>query len=315
MRMPPNKKIMAATAVVCLILLGMSPLIIAESGIKSILTRKVESAVNLEDTYQKNLQQISFNLNNYTDVGDREYWAVLIGIGDYPGEYLDLPYSVNEIFSFKNTLLNGGNWMESHIRVLVNSQANRSGIFDAISWLESNADGNDVSILYYAGHGGQTPSNEYLMVYNGSISDDELDEKLDNVEGRLVVILDSCHSGGFIEELGERNRVVLTACKKDNLTYQYSEIESGIFGYFINISLQKFTKAAEGTFLFAYLGSVFYSKKLSREYGEDYTIYPCFYDGTLGRTKIINHHSYVQTFLYDILFMSINNDNLEIWKM
>jgi len=313
--MSPSKKIIAVTAVMCLILLGTSPLPIAESEIKSIFTKNSASAVNQEDIYKKNLQQTSFNLNNPNYLDNREYWAVIIGIGDYPGENLDLPYSVNEIISFKNTLLNGGNWKESNINVLVDSQANRPGIFDAISWLESNADGNDVSIIYYAGHGGQSPSNEYLMVYNGSISDEELDEKLDDVEGRVVIILDACHSGGFIEEIGERNRVVLTSCKKDNLTYQYSKLESGIFGYFINISLEKYTKAAEGTFVFTYISCVYYTKKLSEKYGEDYTIYPCFYDGTLGRTKIINHHSYVKTFLYDLLSMSINNDNLEIWKM
>ena len=193
--MSPSKKIIAVTAVICLILLGTSPSTIAESEIKSIFTKNSASAVNHEDTYKNDLQQTSFNLNNPNFIDNREYWAVIIGIGDYPGENHDLPYSVNEIIAFKNTLLNGGNWNESNINVLVDSQANRPGIFDAIGWLESNADENDVSIIYYAGHGGQTPSNEYLMVYNGSISDEELDEKLDTVEGRVVIILDACHSG------------------------------------------------------------------------------------------------------------------------
>lgn len=244
----------------------------------------------------------------------KDYWAVLIGINDYPGSSGDLPFSVNEILSFRNTLLEGGNWQDSHIRVLTDSDATVNGVFDALNWLDENEDKNDISIIYYAGHGSRNSSNERLQIYDGYISDIDLDAKLDDMEGNIVIILDCCYSGGFINEVGQRGRVILAACQKDSLTYQDYNLKSGIFGYFVNFSLQKITKGAEGTFLVAYISSVIYSNRLSQKYEADYTIYPCIYDGIFGRTKIIKRHSFFNAFIPS-LFPIPRNDRLQIWKM
>jgi hypothetical protein len=245
----------------------------------------------------------------------KEYWAVLVGINNYPGSSGDLPYSINEILSFKTTLLAGGNWEESHIRVVTDEDATRDGIFDALQWLASNEDTNDVSVFFYAGHGGQGSSNEYLSVYDSTIYDYELDEQLDDLEGCIVVILDCCHAGGFIEDIGERGRVVLSACRKDNLTFQYSGLKSGIFGYFINVSLQKYTKFAEGTFLVAFVASYLYSKKLSEDYAGDYTIIPRIYDGCFGRVRLINRHSYSSVSFHELFLIPNSNRELRMWNM
>ena len=309
-----NKKIIAFIILAHFIFSVIAPAIVAEYEIYNFTTKKNTSLLEF-DIADKDRDITPLNLNDNAFTEGREYWAVLIGINNYPGHSSDLPYSINEIFSFRDTLLEGGNWNESHIRVLTDSEANRFDIFNAISWLSSNADEDDISIFYYAGHGGRTPSNEYLLVYEGDISDDELDEKLDDVEGRLVVILDSCYSGGFIEEIGERGRVVLTACKKDEETYQVHNLSSGIFGYFLNASLKWLTKSAESTFLFTWIFSVYYSNQLSQEFDGEYTIHPRFYDGTLGSTKLINRNSYIKKLLFEIFTMSIENNKLNIWKM
>ena len=244
----------------------------------------------------------------------KDYWAVLIGINDYPGSSNDLPFSINEILSFRNTLLDGGNWQDSHIQVLTDSDATEDGVFDALNWLDENEDENDISIIYYAGHASQNSSNERLQIYDYSISDIDLDAKLDEMEGDIIIILDCCYSGGFIDELGQRGRIVLAACQNDGYAYQDVNLKSGIFGYFVNFSLQKITKSTEGTFLIAYISSVIYSKRLSQKYESDYTIYPCIYDGIFGRTKIIKHHSYFNVFSPS-LFPIPRNDRLHIWKM
>ena len=309
-RMPSKKSILAVIIVGYLILVGITPNIVAEN----FITKKGISA-EYEDSPKKNFLNNPDNLEDDTCIDGREYWAILIGINNYPGTQGDLPYSINEILSFKRTLLNGGNWNETHIRVLTNSQANKPAIFDAIEWLDSNADEDDISIFYYAGHGKRSSSNEYLQVYNETISDEELDEKLDEVDGKIVVILDSCYSGGFIEEVGEKGRIVLTACKKDEVTYQVHNLSSGIFGYFINISLEWLTKSAETTFLFTWFFSVYYSKRLSQEFNDDYNIHPRMYDGTLSMVRLIDHHSYSMKILSKIYTMPIENNDLNIWKM
>lgn len=309
-----NRKLISTFIIFFYFLLIISPNVIADIELKNtFLINKTkiisDNLINLKEKFEKNLS-IKYN--------DIQYRAVLIGINDYPGETGDLPYSVNEINSFKKTLIDGENWIETNIQTITDNQATINNIITSIEWLSINADDNDISIFYYSGHGSRDLNNEYLFVYDGTISDIELDEKLDTINGRVIVILDSCYSGGFVEDLKEYKRIVMAACGENNLTYQYSGFESGIFGYFVNLSLEKMTKNAEFTFLFAYIGTVYYSKKLSEEYGEDYSIYPKFSDGTIGITKIINRHNLTQTFIYELFDNTINkiiNKEFSIWRM
>ena len=239
----------------------------------------------------------------------KEYWAVLVAINAYGGSFL--PYSINEITQFKNTLLDGGNWKESNILMLTDEEATINGIITSIEWLESNADENDVSLFYFVGHGKKSGDTESIIAYGGSMTDLELDQHLDRINGTVVTILDSCYSGGFIDELKQRGRIVLTACAADENTYQVRDLESGIFGYYLNLTLESYTKFAEGTYLLTWLFSVSYSQKLSKQYNESYTIHPQIYDGTLTRTRLINHHSYFNNvfskFIYSLSFSKENS--------
>jgi len=181
--------------------------------------------------------------------------------------------------------------------------------------LEEKSDENDISIFYFAGHGGQSQDIEYLSFYDKSISDVELDKKLDNITGTLIIILDSCHSGGFIEELKQPGRIILTACKKNELTYQVHNLSSGIFGYFLNLSLDYFTKKAETTYILTSIFCIYYSNKLSEEFDGEYTIHPQIFDGTIINTKIINRHAYLTKYFSEILSNLVKHNNHRIWKM
>jgi hypothetical protein len=239
---------------------------------------------------------------------------VLAGIGDYPGTE-DLPYSISEITALQKTLLAGGNWNASHILILRDGQVTRQALLMAFEWLSEQAEDDDISLFYYAGHGGKNSTNEYLVLYDGSLSDSDLDRTLDTVQGKIVVMLDSCYSGGFTEELGERGRVILTACKKTEKTYQVQDLNSGIFGYFVNLSLGWFTKSAEVTYFLTWFLSVSYSHKLSKEYEKDYMVHPMLYDGTLGKTKLIQHHPFMDPWVLSLLNRPLDKEKLTLWRM
>ena len=237
-----------------------------------------------------------------------------MGIRDYPSGS-DLYYSLNEIKSFKNTLLMGDNWNESNIILLTDEDATKNNIFDSFDWLESNSDYNDLSIFYFVGHGGRSLDNEYIVAYDETIYDEELDEHLDGINGDQVVIIDSCYSGGFIKELRQRGRIVLTACKKDELTYQVKNLSSGIFGFFLNVSLEMLSKNIETAFRLTWLFSLIYSKKLSNQFDGDYTIHPQMYDGIFGKTKIIKNSIFTSYSISRFIFMSLEKNKQNIWKV
>jgi len=242
------------------------------------------------------------------------YWAVLIGLNNYPGTENDLPFSVKEITSFQNTLLNSKNWKQSNIKILTDNNATNSSLISAIQWLDENEDSNDVSIFYFAGHGSTNyDGHEYIKLFDVKIIDRELDSLLDNLEGKVIVILDSCKSGGFIEELHQNKRIILTACSKDELAYQDYNLQNGIFGYFLNMSLAKFAKSAEMAFLFTYPLCIYYSKKISEQYNTDYTFHPVKDDKTIGLSKIITWRKFLPNSSVNISSLISKFRDLKIW--
>lgn len=244
----------------------------------------------------------------------KDYWAVLIGINDYPGTSGDLPYSINEINSFKKTLITKGNWNESHIKMIKDSEANHDNIIDALEWLGEQETSIDVSIIYFVGHGGKIDNNYTFSAYDSKIFDYELDTAFDSYDGRIVLIMDCCHSGGFVETVKGRGRMIMAACDKDGLAYQYKPLKSGFFGYFLNVTLEKLTYTAEASFFIAAPLTYLYSLQISKEYEEDYIVKPKASDRTFGPTRIIkNIFQRSKNSFIDIIPSVVKSDERDLW--
>ncbi len=79
-------------------------------------------------------------------------------------------------------------------------------------------DGTDEAFCTYANPNEEwSPRNTANFWY-----DDELDIKLDEISYRhMVIVIDTCHSGGFIPDLCGPNRIVCTSGREDEITYSY----------------------------------------------------------------------------------------------
>lgn len=93
----------------------------------------------------------------------------------------------------------------SVVNSLVGEQATRSNILQAIVSSFAQANDNDISYFYFSGHGWSDgtvttilPYDALLENYSRDITVEELAATLGNIPGTKVVIIDSCHSGGFI---------------------------------------------------------------------------------------------------------------------
>ena len=255
---------------------------------------------------------IKNNVSNDNETVDKEndiffqknYFALLIGINDYPGDWGDLPYSINEINSFKKTLLDKGNWDEENIKMITDSDATHDNIINNLELLGEKEKKFDISIIYFVGHGGSLNQNYSFSTYDAKIFDYELDSIFDGFDGRIVLIMDCCNSGGFVETVKGKGRVIMAACEKDGLTYQYKPLKSGFFGYFLNLTLDKYTYTAEGSFIIAAPLTYIYSKKISDELGKDYIVRPTASDRTLGFIRLI------RPFWTKLFSKSVNNEIL-----
>ncbi|HZK11237.1 MAG TPA: caspase family protein [Atribacterota bacterium] len=148
-------------------------------------------------------------------VNETVYRALCVGVGDYmyfPDIYgnIDLPgtpYDVNRIcYTLDRCRFGSADTEFSEIWYNTDWSATKSAILQGITNVFAEADYNDVSYFYFTGHGIRVNNISYLcptevnyfLPMSTYISVDELENALSTIPGTKVVILDSCHSGGFI---------------------------------------------------------------------------------------------------------------------
>ncbi len=174
--------------------------------------------------------------------------ALIIAVGDYPeaGGWPDIA-STNDIAHVKATL-DVLNFKSSDITVVKNAQATKEGILNAFDALERKVNPGDFVLIHFSGHGQQivddnneeidqldeaivpydSPLDFEQGVYEGErlIRDDEIGIVTDAIrkklrsDGRLVLIMDSCHSGsgtrGFGNSRGTTKLMAPKNFKKSN---------------------------------------------------------------------------------------------------
>lgn len=216
---------------------------------------------------------------------NRNTWAVLIGISEYEYESSQLPrlaYAAKDARDVANALLNNG-WSRDHIHVLTDEQATERNIRLALeSWL-TKARPEDTILLYWAGHGYPDPDDPrriYLACYDTDINFPVTGMRMDRVRNMLeernahnvVVIADTCHSGGLMVRSGGSERAVgrvmteslganrpareaseqdplppgwifMTAADTDRLAIEHSSLSNGLFTH---VLLQGLAGAADG---------------------------------------------------------------------
>lgn len=168
---------------------------------------------------------------------DIVYRALLIGVGDYENDdgvdLTDLdgpPYDVDRIMQVLDKCKFGSDEVEfSLIDLLKDLNATKEVIINRIASTFSDADNDDISYFYFSGHGyldtGTNisylcPTDTTLVVdISTMISVDELEIALSAIPGTKVVILDTCHSGGFIGK-GKSEMII----SKEELTSFNDEI-------------------------------------------------------------------------------------------
>jgi hypothetical protein len=105
---------------------------------------------------------------------------------------------------------------KAHLRLLLNQDATRNRIGEAIYWLASSVDEDDLTLFYFTGHGGAdglAPHDAQRDSSSHDITPEVLDRWLDALSSkRVIVIIDSCKAGGYAMELARSGRVVLASC-------------------------------------------------------------------------------------------------------
>ncbi|MGB4843480.1 MAG: caspase family protein, partial [Ferruginibacter sp.] len=154
--------------------------------------------------------------------------ALIVAIGNYPEPDINnwkVINSVNDVPLIKNTLVNSQHFSEKNIQLLIDSEATKKGILDALDKLYASVQKGDIVVIHFSSHGQQLEDDNadeidgldeaivpygaafdenparYKELAEGYIRDDLFGEKVTQLRnklgrnGDLLVILDACHSG------------------------------------------------------------------------------------------------------------------------
>jgi uncharacterized caspase-like protein len=163
-----------------------------------------------------------------------------VGVNEYDGD-LRLKNAVSDANGLADALAaNSRSLFPRGLDVArkTDKQANKAGVLAALDALKGRVKPQDVTIVFFAGHGHIEPvdekSSKYYLLPHGvdldklpatAISEDELKTRLVAIEGRVVLILDACH-GGTVNIKGLAGR--RAAGTTDRLERSFSDEQVGV---------------------------------------------------------------------------------------
>ena len=138
----------------------------------------------------------------------RKLYALVVGVSDYADPAMKLTYAAKDARDFDKALKGqkGAYYVDVETRVLTDREVTRSSIIDGLAWLKTVATNpNDVSVVFLAGHGLTDEKQTYWFlpsdasggddVHAKGVSQDEVRMSLQNLSGRVLWFLDTCHAG------------------------------------------------------------------------------------------------------------------------
>ena len=144
--------------------------------------------------------------------GIEERWAVLIGGPEREANQINVEIT--------RTILVQRGWDPSHIWTIYPEESTLSNVEHAIKQMKENEDMDDICLIGWSAHGAYRKNkNEYYIYLKGTLKGSQLDEWLDEFSCKgMLIIAESCQSGGAIYTMAQPKRVIITSCDVDEST-------------------------------------------------------------------------------------------------
>lgn len=143
-------------------------------------------------------------------------YVVAIGISDYDKKDIGLEYADDDARAIGPLFAAQKGRLFKHVytRSLYNAQASRVNIIEALEWLEKKVSQKDIALVFIAAHGYNERGSYYVLPCDGkpdslrstAVNWDDFADILGSLPGRVLLFLDTCHSGGFDPDALERFR-------------------------------------------------------------------------------------------------------------
>ncbi len=174
---------------------------------------------------------------------EAEFWAVIVGVADYEN-LTDLTWADDDARDIADEL--SLVWGDDHVYLLTDSMATKQNIQNAITnWLAQREDADDVVLFFYSGRsysaGYLAPHDSLTTSYANDISANELNGWLDTLNSDNIVLMNL--SGYLLNTLSKTGRIVLTPNASGEDNWATSDLDHGVFVYFVLEALYDFEGA------------------------------------------------------------------------
>lgn len=205
-----------------------------------------------------NGQPIEQTITNIRKSTKTKVHALIIGISTYTHMPV-LKYSDDDAYRMYAFLKSpeGGAVRDDQIRMLIDEEATRSNIKDAMKEIFLKAGKDDLVLMYYSGHG---LKDCFLPIdfdrYNNKLFHDEINEILQRSPAKYkLCIADACHSGGlamkgggdvddysdeqvintYYNKLAQSNAgtALILSSKSEEISLESSGLRQGVFSHFL----------------------------------------------------------------------------------
>lgn len=177
-------------------------------------------------------------------------YVLAMGVSKYPAGVNSLTYCATDAQMLAAAFQKYSKPLfdEIEVKILPNELCTKKGMREGLDWLKSKMKSKDVGIVTFSGHGSRDLGGGFYLVpadvdpsddsNRSCMSGEEFKSRLDAMPGRLVAILDACHSGtvgddgkkppradALVRELTAEDSGVIVMCA--SLGREYA-IESGV---------------------------------------------------------------------------------------
>lgn len=141
----------------------------------------------------------------------KDKWALVVGVSEFKNPKYNLKYAAKDARDFATALIEKLDFEPDHIKLLIDEQATKKNIMSLLgdTWLPRVARPDDVVVVYFSTHGSPASIDvgkmNFLMAHDSNIKELFATgismQNLSSVikqrvhSDRVVMILDSCHSG------------------------------------------------------------------------------------------------------------------------
>ena len=168
-----------------------------------------------------------------------EYYAVIVACSEYKDPKNNIPkilppISKEKLSAFYSSLLSSSNWKEENIILLLNEDATKEKIINALEETSTRVTEDDIFLFSWQGHGSEVVddngdeedgTDEIICPHdideNTYITDDELDYYFSNINSKAqILIFESCLSGGLVgddDDLDKDGRIIIVSTLEDTI--------------------------------------------------------------------------------------------------